>query len=79
MIKAPVDDAGEGTFFKKIFRFHFPGLSFHAVAARSLKNVFHAGAIAGNTAIDTCLLERNPFLIIVHDHRQGSGAAFKNF
>ena len=72
-------DAGKRAFFQQRFRFQPPGGSFHAIAARCHNEIFCRRTITGYAAVNTGLFERDPLMIIMHDHRQRSSSAFQHF
>ncbi len=77
VVETPVDDAGEGAFLLQVLGLHAPGIGGQAVTAGSNQDVLCAGAVHGNAAVHTGLLQRNPVFIVMHNHGQRGRAAFQ--
>ena len=77
VVEPPVDDAREGTLLEQVLRLHAPGVRLHAVVPRCHHDVLCAAPVHAHAAVDPRLLQRNPFLVVVHDHRQARRPAFQ--
>ena len=77
VVEIPVDDAGEGHFLAHAVELAAVALRLEAVAARRDQHVFRVGAVAGDAAVETDLLQRHPFAVVGHHHGKAGGAAFE--
>ena len=79
VVEVPVDDAGKPPVLLQALGLHAISLCTHAVAACRKQQVLRVGAVPGYAAVHAKLLQRNPFVVIRHHHRQGGRAALQRF
>ena len=79
MVEVPVDNAGKSSLFFQCIRLAAETLDLHAVMLSRQHNVPGIAAVPGHAAIIPPLFQRDPAVIIGHDHRQAGGAAFQRF
>ena len=77
MVEIPVDDAGIGHIAPKRFHLAAVSLRFEPVAAGCEQNIPSVGAVPGDAAVQTHLLQRHPFPIVGQHHGQGGRPAFE--
>ena len=74
-----MDNTGERSLLQQILRFQAPCISCHTITAGSVDNRFRRGTIPGYPAVYPSLFQRNPFLVIIHDHGQRRSPALQCF
>ena len=79
MIESPVYNAGKRSFLAQLLRLRLISVRFKAVVNCGIKNIGRVAPVAGYAAVLAHLLQRNPFIIICHDHAQAGCPTFQGF
>ena len=79
VVEIPVNDTGKFTVLFEDLRFEPVPFCLKTVISRGDQYIFRVGAVPGNTAVCTDLLQGDPLLIICQDHSQTGCPAFQGF